>query len=106
MRDVDAVFDALADGNRRELIRVLAARDTATATELAALLPVTRQAVAKHLGVLAHAGLVDGERVGREHRYRLDPSPLSDAVRWIDGVGAEWDRRLAGLDRHLRRRRN
>jgi DNA-binding transcriptional ArsR family regulator len=105
MPDVDAIFDALADGNRRELIRVLAARESATATELAELLPVTRQAVSKHLGVLERAGLVGGDRVGREHRYRLDVAPLSDAVSWIAAVGAEWDERLAGLERHLRRRR-
>lgn len=105
MRDVDAVFDALADRNRRELIRVLADRETATATELAEVLPVTRQAVSKHLAVLSRAGLVGGARLGRERRYRLTPAPLSDAVAWIAAVGAEWDARLSGLDRHLRGRR-
>ncbi len=99
------LFDALADPNRRELIRELARRESATATELTDVLPVTRQAVAKHLAVLAGVGLVTGERLGREHRYRLDPSPLSEAVDWIAAVGSEWDARLAGLERHLRRGR-
>jgi DNA-binding transcriptional ArsR family regulator len=104
--DVDAVFDALADANRRELILALAERESATATELAEVLPVTRQGVSKHLAVLARAGLVGDDRLGRERRYRLTPAPLSDAVAWLATVGAEWDDRLAGLDRHLRRRRS
>jgi DNA-binding transcriptional ArsR family regulator len=99
----DAVFHALADGNRRRLVGFLAERESATATELAAELPVTRQAVAKHLGELRAAGLVTGERLGRETRYRLTPAPLSDAARWLADVGAEWDDRLASLRRHLER---
>ena len=96
---VDAVFDALADENRRELIRTLAKRETATATELAAVLPVTRQAVAKHLAALERARLVDAERAGREVRYRLTPAPLTEAAGWIASVGAQWDERLARLAR-------
>ena len=102
---VDAVFDALADENRRELIRTLAKRETATATELADVLPVTRQAVAKHLASLERARLVDAERAGREVRYRLTPAPLTEAAGWIAAVGAQWDERLAALDAHLRRAR-
>ena len=99
-----AVFHAHADGNRRRLVGFLAERESATATELAAELPVTRQAVAKHLGELREAGLVAGERLGRETRYRLTPAPLSAAAQWLTDVGAEWDDRLASLRRHLERR--
>jgi DNA-binding transcriptional ArsR family regulator len=96
-----AVFAALADPTRRRLIGELATKGSATATELAAELPVTRQAVAKHLAALSAAGLVDGLRRGRETRYRLTPRPLEDAARWMAEVGAEWDERLEALKRHL-----
>jgi DNA-binding transcriptional ArsR family regulator len=95
------VFEALADANRRRLLGFLAERGTATATELAAELPVTRQAVAKHLAALRDAGLVAGERRGRETRYRLTPAPLGDAMEWMARVGAEWDERLRGLEAYL-----
>jgi DNA-binding transcriptional ArsR family regulator len=99
----DGVFAALADPTRRRVIDMLAARGTATATELAEELPVTRQAVAKHLGALSSAGLVAGERAGRETRYSLTPEPLQAAVAWIDDVGERWDERLAALRRHVER---
>jgi DNA-binding transcriptional ArsR family regulator len=98
---VDAVFSALADERRRSLVEVLAERGSATATELAAGLPVTRQAVAKHLASLGEAGLVAVTRSGREARYRLTPEPLDEAVAWIERVGASWDERLAALEQHL-----
>jgi DNA-binding transcriptional ArsR family regulator len=95
------VFDALADPNRRYVVEVLAQRPTATATELAAELPVTRQAVSKHLAALGEAGLVEGTREGRETRYRLTPGPLGEAMDWMAEVGAEWDARLVRLRRLL-----
>lgn len=101
----DAVFEALADPNRRELVQLLARRDSATATELAPHVPVSRQMVVRHLAVLAEARLVQAARSGREVRFRLDPTPLADAVEWLDGVGREWDGRLDALERHLRQRR-
>lgn len=82
----------------------MAARGTATATELAAELPVTRQAVAKQLSALADAGLLRATRSGRETRYALTPEPLQDAVDWMVEVGADWDDRLARLARSLRDR--
>lgn len=94
---VDDVFDALGDPARRSLVRAIAARGDATATELAADLPVTRQAVAKQLGVLADAGLLRATRSGRETRYAVTPGPLRDAVSWMVDVGAAWDERLARL---------
>jgi DNA-binding transcriptional ArsR family regulator len=102
--DAGDVFGALADPTRRALLERLSAEGGATATELASALPITRQAVAKHLAVLAGAGLVDARRQGRETRYRPTPAPLGEAVAWMTGIGAEWDERLAALARTVRRR--
>ena len=100
----DVVFSALSDPSRRSLLEALAARESASLTELAARLPVTRQAVSKHLAVLNNAGLVESNRSGRETRYRLTPEPLSDAVVWMERIGDRWDERLARLREHLGRR--
>ena len=97
----DRVFAALADPTRRTILQAVGGRVDATATELAVDLPVSRQAVVKHLQVLAEAGLVDAEKHGREQRYRLTPAPLDDALRWLAEVGAAWDARLARLRRQL-----
>lgn len=96
-----AVFDALADPTRRAVLRAVADDGPLSATELAARLPVTRQAVAKHLDLLRAAGLVSAAREGRDVRYRFDARPLDDAVGWISAVGARWDRRLARLQERL-----
>lgn len=97
----DPVFAALADPTRREVLRAVASGQDLTATQVAASLPVSRQAVVKHLQVLAAAGLVAAERHGREQRFRVTPAPLDDALRWMVGVGAAWDDRLARLRRHV-----
>jgi DNA-binding transcriptional ArsR family regulator len=94
----DAVFGALADPTRRRLLTAISDHP-ATATELAGGLPISRQAVVKHLGALADAGLLERQRAGREVRYRVTPEPLSDAVSWMARVGAQWDERLASLER-------
>ena len=96
---VDGVLTALADPTRRQLLDLLAAHGEVTATALAEELPVTRQAVVKHLAVLDAAGLVASSRVGREVRYSVRPEALSATARWMDAVAAEWDRRLANLKR-------
>lgn len=101
---IDAVFSALSDGRRRSLLEEVSRRGETTPTELAAASPVTRQAVAKHLGILADAGLVEAERIGRQTRYRPTPAPFSDAIAWMVDVGGEWDGRLAALERAARRR--
>jgi DNA-binding transcriptional ArsR family regulator len=101
---VDAIFDALGDPGRRGLVRAIAARGDATATELAAELPVTRQAVAKQLTALADAGLLQATRSGRETRYAVTPEPLGDAMAWMVDVGARWDDRLARLGTSLARK--
>jgi DNA-binding transcriptional ArsR family regulator len=90
---LNLVFGALADPNRRQVIGYLSEQGTATATELTGELPMTRQAVSKHLATLADAGLVESERRGRETRYRLTEA------------GQEWDDRLDALRVHLRRHR-
>jgi DNA-binding transcriptional ArsR family regulator len=95
------VFSALADGTRRRVVGHLAEHGDATATELAGLLPLTRQAIAKHLAALSAAGLVERRKSGREARYHLTPGPLEDAAKWMAEVGAAWDERLEALRRHL-----
>jgi DNA-binding transcriptional ArsR family regulator len=99
--DVDDVFDALADATRRQVLRNLAERGPQTPTELADHLPVSRQAVSKHLDVLGRAGLVSSNRVGRETRFTFRPEPLTDAAEWMAEVGGTWDRRLAALKKRL-----
>jgi DNA-binding transcriptional ArsR family regulator len=95
-----AVFEALADPTRRAVLRNVATHGPRTATELAAELPVSRQAVAKHLAVLRDAGLVAHERAGREARFTATLAPLADAERWLRVAGAAWDERLARLRDH------
>jgi DNA-binding transcriptional ArsR family regulator len=96
---VDSVLVALADPTRRQLLELLAAQAEATATTLAERLPVSRQAVVKHLAVLAAAGLVSGGRVGREVRYAVRPAALDATARWMASLAAEWDWRLANIKR-------
>jgi DNA-binding transcriptional ArsR family regulator len=98
---VGAVFGALADPARRYLIERLAEVGAATPTELAHEMPMTRQAVTKHLATLEQAGLVHVSREGRRTLYRPDPAPLRDATDWIDRVGSQWDTRLAALAHHV-----
>jgi len=98
---VGAVFSALADPSRRYVVERLAHLSRATPKELAGELPMTRQAVAKHLATLEQAGLVSARREGRNTVYRPNPAPLRDATAWMERVGAEWDERLAALARHL-----
>jgi DNA-binding transcriptional ArsR family regulator len=99
--DVGAVFGALADPTRRELLRRLTGSSTVTATGLTDELGMTRQAVAKHLRALADAGLVVATREGRETRYRAVPGALDDAADWMARTGARWDDRLERLRRRV-----
>jgi DNA-binding transcriptional ArsR family regulator len=100
---LNEVFGALADPTRREVMRSLAAQPGLTASSLAGELPMTRQAVAKHLNALSGAGLVQAHRQGRETRYTLTPAPLADAMEWMVDVGAQWDARLERLARRSER---
>ena len=103
--ELDELWSAVADPTRRRVLDVILARGEATATTVAGELPVTRQAVAKHLGILAEAHLVDARREGRETRYRPTPAPLGEAISWMTAVGGAWDERLAALERQVARRR-
>jgi len=98
---IGAVFSALSDPTRRSVLGEVARAESVTATELAEGMPVTRQAVVKHLQVLGRAGLVTSARDGREMRYTFSPAPLTDAARWIAEEGANWDDRLERLRKLL-----
>jgi ArsR family transcriptional regulator, cadmium/lead-responsive transcriptional repressor len=97
--EVDELWSAVADPTRRRVLDVLLDRGEATATMLASDLPVTRQAVAKHLAVLDRAGLVEASRRGREVRYAIRPQRLDAATRSMAQVAAEWDARLSAIKR-------
>jgi DNA-binding transcriptional ArsR family regulator len=93
------MFGALADPTRRQLVERLLTKGPATATLLAEAVPLTRQAVLKHLQVLEAAGLLAHERSGREVLYRVTPQPLASAVAWIIDTAGQWDRRIDRLRR-------
>ena len=98
----EEVFTALADPSRRAILAALATSGPATATDLAARLPITRQAIAKHLALLAEAGLVaaePGER--RRVRYRLRSAPMQVAQQFLAALARDWDRQLHALQGHL-----
>lgn len=95
------VFVALADSTRCRLFEQLCAEGSGTATSLAARLPMTRQAVTKHLATLAEAGLVTAYEKGRERRYVPQPESLQVVTNWIAAVEARWDTRLAALRSYL-----
>jgi DNA-binding transcriptional ArsR family regulator len=97
LADEDALWAAVADPTRRRVLDALLERGEATTTTLAEGLPVTRQAVAKHLVVLDRVGLVTSERHGREVRYAVRPGRLDAASEAIARVAAQWDRRLARI---------
>lgn len=91
------MFEALADPTRRAVLRAVAEQGPRTATELAGDLPVSRQAIAKHLAVLQAAGLVDAARHGRETRWSATPKPMVEAGAWLGRTGSAWDDRLGRL---------
>lgn len=96
MRDpvIARVLSALSDPTRQSLLDLLAGRGEASATTAAESLPVSRQAVAKHLAVLEDAGVVTSRREGREVLYAVRPERLESAAEWLRSLAASWDRRL------------
>lgn len=99
----DPVFAALADPTRRHLYGRLASGGPFTATTLAADLSISRQAVAKHLGILANAGMASSAKVGRETRFAANLEPLGEVQQWIQSVEGDWQKRLAALSSSLDR---
>lgn len=95
----DGLWSAIGDPTRRHMIDAMLLDGADTATGIAQRLPVSRQAVAKHLGVLDRAGLVHPTSVGREVRYRVDEAQLARAIAQLNAVGATWDRRMQRIKR-------
>lgn len=100
----EQVFVALADPTRRGILAALAAGGPATATDLAERLPITRQAIAKHLALLLDAGLLTAEPGERRRvRYRLRSAPMQMAQHFLAALARDWDDRLDALKQHLDR---
>jgi len=95
----DDLWSAIGDPTRRRMLDLLLSEGDGTATTLGQRLPVTRQAVAKHLGVLDRVGLVVATPTGRERRYRVDDAQLARAVAQLSSVGSAWDARLQRIKR-------
>src|ERR1700712_2992343 len=98
----EQVFTALADPSRRAILAALAEGGPTTATDLADRLPITRQAIAKHLTLLAEAGLVTAEPGERRRvRYRLRSAPMQVAQQFLAALARDWDGPLDALAKHL-----
>jgi ArsR family transcriptional regulator, cadmium/lead-responsive transcriptional repressor len=95
----DELWSAVGDPTRRRMLDLLLVDGHGTATSLSEQLPVTRQAVARHLTVLDRAGLVHGAAAGREHRYWVDDDQLARAAAQLASVGSTWDGRLRRIAR-------
>lgn len=101
MSDPQPLLAALADPTRRAVFERLNSEGPASASKLASELPVSRQAIAKHLSLLDSVGLVDRSERGREVLYSARVAPLREVATWLETVGAEWDARLERLKRSL-----
>ena len=95
----DDLWSAVGDPTRRRMLDLLLSEGSGTATSLSERLPVTRQAVAKHLLVLDRVGLVHAATAGRERQFRVDEDRLALAVRQLAEVGESWDSRLRRIKR-------
>lgn len=95
----DQLWSAIGDPTRRQVLDLLLAAGSGTSTSVSARLPVSRQAVAKHLAVLDAAGLVHGQTVGRERHYRIDEEQFARAVAQLNAVSTAWDGRLQRIKR-------
>ena len=95
----DDLWSAVGDPTRRRMLDLLLVDGRGTATSLSEQLPVTRQAVAKHLAVLDRVGLVHGAATGRERHYWVDDGQLARAAQQLASVGSQWDGRLRRIAR-------
>jgi ArsR family transcriptional regulator, cadmium/lead-responsive transcriptional repressor len=95
----DELWSAVGDPTRRRMLDLLLSEGSGTATSLSERLPVTRQAVAKHLVVLDRVGLVHTTTAGRERQFRVDQAQLERAVAQLESVGSAWDARLQRIKR-------
>ncbi len=102
---MESVFTAVADPTRRRLLERLRGEGPLSISELAAPLPISRQAVTKHLEVLRGAGLVAVRKAGRQRLHHLEAAPLREVESWLAPYAEFWDRRLERLKRHLEERR-
>ncbi len=96
----DDLWEAMADPTRRKLLDLIVAHGQATATSLTANVPVSRQAISKHLTILQQVGLIDSHRQGREVRYEVREQRLAEATEALSQVAKRWDRRLRTI-KHL-----
>lgn len=95
------VFEAVSDPTRRMILECLRSQGPLSVTALSDPLPISRQAVTKHLDILMESGLVEMRRVGRERMHFLDPAPLQEVGSWLRPYAEAWDKRLSRLQRHL-----
>jgi len=95
------VFAALGDETRLRLVAVLCVGGAVSIAQLTATTDITRQAVTKHLHVLADAGLVHHVKVGRERLWQFDPQQLDEARRSLDLIAQQWDQALGRLKASL-----
>jgi DNA-binding transcriptional ArsR family regulator len=95
----DELWSAIGDPTRRQMLDLLLAAGSGTSTSLSDRLPVSRQAVAKHLAVLDRAGLVHGQTAGRERHYRIDEEQFGHALAQLNAVSTAWDGRLRRIKR-------
>jgi DNA-binding transcriptional ArsR family regulator len=95
--DLAQVFSALGDATRLRLVAVLCAGGAFSIAQLTAGTDISRQAVTKHLRVLAAAGLVKDLKVGREHLWQLDPTQIEQARRSLETIGRQWEQALGKL---------
>ena len=103
VRDAAPLFAALGDETRLRLLVRLSSSGPESIARLSAKSPVSRQAIKKHLDVLSRAGLVRGNRRGREHIWQLEPKRLADAHLYLDGISRQWDDALNRLRRFVER---
>ncbi len=97
------VFAAVADPTRRQILERLRRSGSQSVNDLARPLPMSRQAVTKHLNLLSETGLIEKEWRGRERLHRLKAQPLQELDSWLAPYAAEWDRRLEQLGEYLDR---